>query len=432
LTPLSTGRISHELAIGGEYGRTVGKFTRRETTYVFRTTQLSADILCGDNTFDCVENEQFFTERQVYDAGASTATLDQFAIFFDDRMHYRRLELRPGLRLSYDDLMGNTNLAPRLAAAIDLFGSGDTYLIAGINRYYGNTLLTDKLREAKNAFRTETRAAFRNRPLAWEPGVIPGVNVTRFAELETPYSDEIALGLDQALGGGRLSLKYVHREGHDEFARSYSPLQPDGLRYYTLNNNGRSRHDSYRTTWERSWNRHFLSLNATWQETTTSNEGYDTILENEELGDQIWYQGELIRKSDLPGSDFNRPVIVNLIWVAALPHGFTFTNVTRFRSGYNAIEGTGELRAAPGGERSIDPLTGEEIFTAFPVYEKTRYDDSVIFDWKVQWQSPAYRSHHVLLSLEANNIFNARTRTGGAARTFEMGRQFWAGVDYRF
>jgi hypothetical protein len=391
---------------------------------------LAADILCGDNIFDCVEQEQFFVERQVYPAASSSAILDQLTVYTENRLLYRRLEVRPGLRLSHDDLMDNTNLAPRLAASYDFFADGRTLLIGGLNRYYSGSLLTDKLREARRPFRTETRTSFRNRPLAWEPAPVHGRYATRFTELKTPYADEVTAGLDQALGGGRLSLKYVQRQGRDEFARSYSPLQADGLRYYTLNNHGRSRQESYRVTWERSWPRHFLSFNATWQQTTTSNEGYDDELEGEDLASRIWYRGDLIDKADLPGRNFNRPLLANLVWTVRLPFAMTFANIARYRGGYRAIENSGELRALPDGERRIDPLTGEELFEAFAVYEETRYGDALLFDWALRWQSPTWRRQYLLLSLEIDNVFNGRSKTAGNA--YEMGRQFWAGAEYRY
>lgn len=421
--PFVTGPIRHEITSGGEYLRTVGSFARKETTYVYQGARLSADIVCGENTYDCIDQEQFFTARQVYAAGSSTATINQIAAYFEDRIALRQLELRPGLRLSHDDLMRNTDLAPRLAATYDLFADGGTLLIAGLNRYYGASLLTAKLREAQIPFRTESRASYNNRPLPWEPAAEQGPNATRFTELQSPYSDEVVLGVDQGFCGGRLGIKSVHRQGHDEFARTWSPLQPGGLRYYTLNNNGRSRHQSYRVSWERSWEHDFLSINANYQVTTSNNASYDSVIENEALNDQVWFDGRLIRKSELPAFDHNRPVVVNLAWVAELPKGLTFTTLAHYRSGYRDIKNTGELREIGAGE-------GSPLIESAEVYEETKYSDVLIFDWKVTWSPPLVRN--LMLSLEIDNVLDSRSRTGGASPVFELGRQFWLGGDYRF
>jgi outer membrane receptor protein involved in Fe transport len=154
------------------------------------------------------------------------------------------------------------------------------------------------------------------------------------------------------------------------------------------------------------------------------------LLENEESDSRIWYKNELIFKSDLPAFNQNRPIIVNLLWVAELPARFTFTNLSRYRSGYRQIVPTGEFRPLP--ERRIDPDTGEEILDAAAVYEEIKHSGKVIFDWKLGWSTPVYHQQGLNFSLEINNVFNSRTRTGGTTTTYEMGRQFWAGVAYDF
>lgn len=430
--PLSAGHISHELSTGLELNRTDANFERRETSFAYQGARLSPDILCGDNSFDCVEKEQFFTERLVYAAGISSARINQGALFVEDLARFERLELRPGLRLEYNDLMEQTNLAPRLAAHYDLFGNQATLLSAGLNRYYGATLLTAKLREAKQPIQSESRTSFRNRPLAWEANAPKAHSLTRFSSLDTPYADEFALGVDQTLYGGRLSLKYVRRESKDELATSVSPLQPDGLFRFTFNNQGRSRHESYRMTWERNWSAHLLSLNATYQETSSNHDDYDDQLMQGNTSGQVWYQGQLIGLSELPGRDHNRPWRLNLTYVATLPRGFTFTNITRFRSGYRKIENSGRTEAIPGSEARPDPFTGEPIFEARDVYEEVKYGHVLTFDWKLSWRSPAWQGQSVVLTLEALNLFNARSRTAGTTDAYELGRQFWAGAQYYF
>lgn len=429
---LTLGRSHHNVSAGLEFSRITASFERLQTSYAYQGAQLTPDILCGDNSFDCVENEQFFTERLVYLAGKSRAELNQGALFVEDLARIGRWELRPGLRLEHNDLMTQTNLAPRLTASYDLFGDQASVLTAGLNRYYGSTLLTAKLREAKQPFRSESRAAFRNRPLAWEPNAIQGRVLTRFSELETPYADELALGLDQSLYGGRLSLKYVLRENRDELVTSFGPLQADGLRRFTFNNLGRSHHEAYRLTWERSWTKHLLSLNATYQETRSNYINYDDELGQENTSGQVWYQGRRISLSELPGRDHNRPWRLNLTYVATLPQGFSFTNITRLRSGYRKIENSGRTEAIPGSESRPDPFTGEPIFEVRDVYEEVKYSPVVTFDWKLSWRSPHWQGQSIELTIEALNLFNARSRTAGSTDAYELGRQFWAGAQYYF
>lgn len=432
LDPIFTRMIRHELTTGIDLNRTLGSFEREKPTYVYTGAQLLPDIICGDNDFDCITGEQFFTTRILFPTAKSQAVIHQLGMHGEDLLRYRRFELRPGLRLDYNDLMEQANLAPRFVATYDLFGSGATLLRAGANRYYGTTLLTDKLREAKPPFSSESRTSYLKQPTAWTAASTQGLNATRFNKLETPYADELSLGLDQKVVGGILSLQYLHRQGRNEFSRSYSPLQPDGLRYYTLNNLGRSHHERYSLAWQRHWSQHFLQLNASWQETKTNNESYDTVLTEEELDSRVWYNNQLIYRNDLPARVQNRPIIVNLVWVAELPAHFTFTSLSRYRSGYRQIVSTGEFRPLPDAITRIDPVTGEEILDAVPVYEEIKSSGKVIFDWKLGWTLPVYRQQEMNFSLEVNNVFNSRIQTGGSTTTFEMGRQFWAGVAYDF
>jgi hypothetical protein len=427
-----TGSVTHQFNVGLDYERIRGAYDRRETTYVYKQAKLTPDIICDGDSFDCVEREQFFTYRNVYEASSTSASINQYSIHLDDLIHLKRLGLRPGIRISYDDYMRNLTFASRFAATLDVFGDDRTVLTAGLNRYYGRTLLTYKLREARKPFRSETRTSYHNRPTEWEPDSFQGVNVAQFSELETPYSDEAAIGLDQSLLGGRLSVKYVERKGKDEFAREYGAVQPDGLRYYTMNNNGSSRHESYRISWERMWDKHFLSINATYQESTTSNEDYDAALEDDELEDRVWHDGKIIYKSELPRNDYNRPYVANLTYIAELPLGFTFTNFTKYRSGYRNLEDTGEEKAIPEGQRRIDPLTGEEIYEALAVYDEVKQSDVVLFDWKITWQNAFFKKQDLLLNLEIYNVFDEKAHAGSSHNEYEMGRQFWAGLEYLF
>ncbi len=427
-----TGAVAHGFKTGVDFATIRGDFDRKQTTYVYQQALLSPDIACGGDSYDCVDGEQFFTFRKVYEAGSAWATINRLSLYGEDAIRFRRLSLRPGVRFTYDDFMHNANLAPRLAATYDLFGNGKTVLIAGVNRYYGTTLLTDKLREAEKAYTSETRSSYQNQLTPWTPAAFQGTSETRFSDLKTPYSDEVALGLDQALFAGRLSLKYVHREGKDEFARAYGPLQPDGLRYYAMNNNGSSRHSSYRLSWERTWPRTFFSINATYQQTTTSNADYDTLLDNGDGDSRVWYHGKAVYPNDLPRTDFNRPFLANLTYMARLPLGFSFVNLTRYRGSYHTLENTGVQKAVPEGSGRIDPMTGQEIPEELYVVDDVRHSAALLFDWKLRWQKKLFPGQRLGVNLEIYNVFNSKADAGTLAGTYIMGRQFWLGMDYTF
>jgi hypothetical protein len=253
-----------------------------------------------------------------------------------------------------------------------------------------------------------------------------------FSDLNTPYSDEAVVGVDQALLGGRLSLKYVHRKGEDEFAREYGPVQDDGLRYYSMNNNGSSRHDSYRASWERGWEKHYLLLTWNYQDSSTSNETYDAFLDEEDSEGRVWYNGEIVYRSELPRSDYNRPHTVEMLYMVDLPKGFRFTNFARYLSSYHNLENTWEERPVPDSDRRFDALTGEFVEENLYVYDDVKRDDAVIVDWKLSWLGNLFGHPRVGLHLDVLNVFDRKVESGTNPGEYRLGRQFWAGLDMAF
>lgn len=48
-------------------------------------------------------------------------------------------------------ILYKNNLSPRLSATYDIWGTGNTLIIGGVNRYYGRSMLTYALYGAQNA-----------------------------------------------------------------------------------------------------------------------------------------------------------------------------------------------------------------------------------------------------------------------------------------
>ncbi|WP_432823829.1 TonB-dependent receptor plug domain-containing protein [Trichloromonas sp.] len=418
--PVRTGPVSHEIKLGYGFERLTGTYEREDQTHIYSLARNDASVNCGDNLLDCVDGQQYLWFRSVYEPDSVDETIDRHHLFIEDRLQFQRLTLRPGLRVARDNFMQNTDRDLRLAATYDLLGDGDTLLIAGVNRYHGQSLLTYKLSEAKKPYYTERRSKIAGTDFLG-PWALVSQNraFTRYSELKTPYSDELTFGVDQALLGGRLKVNYIERRGKDEFASQTSDRDAQGRTFTTLNNNGRSEHEEVGIEWERSWKKHYLALNATWQRTETSNENYRVGLEEEELMEQVYYHGDLINRIDLPRDDYNRAYVGNLVYSATLPHGFTFTNRTRYRSGYCSLEDTGADALGPNGE-------------AVPVYAKFKQPESWLFDWVLDWRRDLYRKQGIQLSLEVYNVFNQKVKAGALDETYEMGRQVWAGMEYYF
>jgi len=422
--PITFGTSTHTFDMGIQYEWVQGTYDRKETTFLYSEPNTTAglDIICGDNTFDCIDGEQFFTKRAIYQANEAQATINLYSLYLEDSVRWQCFQVTPGVRVDYDDYMENLNIAPRLAASWDMFANRKTVFSTGFNRYYGRSLLTYSLREAILPYYSETRTSYQNHPTDWQRASYQGYNVNKFSELDTPYSDEIMVGIDQALFGGRLSLKYVHRENKDEFTRSYGPIMPDGLRYYTATNDGHSIHRSYRVSWERQWLRHFLSLNVTYRKSDKSNEDYDDILEDADDQPQVYYDGRVWFKGDLPGDEFRQPYEIKLTYIGQLPWGLMFSNFTKYRSSYTNLENT---------YKEIDiPTTTDS--NGVNIYDKVTREAALTFDWKLRWEHATWQQQKLALDLEIYNVFNSKIETVSLNEVYELGRQFWLGAEYLF
>ncbi|NCD24260.1 MAG: hypothetical protein EOL86_01520 [Deltaproteobacteria bacterium] len=421
----------HALAGGLDLEHVRGTFERSETAYVYYSPKASSSVWdpTGSQT-DSVDKEQYFSKRSVYDADSVSADMNILAVYVEDEIGIDRLMLRPGVRLSYDDFLENVNLSPRLAAEYDLFADKSTILIGGLNRYHGQGLMTYKLREARKELRREERSPGAGNAVYPERGDEDGywrasdasTSKYRFSSLDTPYSDEAVLGFDQSLAfgandWGRLSVRWINRWYEDEFARERIE-DADGEFRYILNNNGSSRYQGLTGTWSKEWRRHALELNLTVQETITSHESYDSTLDDEALDEKVWYDGDLVDKIDLPRTNFNRPWVASLVYTAKLPLGFSFSNVTWARAGYRAVV------------RADDDVTvdGED----YDVYERVNREPVYTFDWKLTWDAPVTDSQILTLGLEVLNVFDARIPVADSEDSYELGRQFWLGMEYRF
>jgi len=429
--PAPRGDLRQQVTAGLGYQRTLGSYRRPEDATVYTDSRTTPDVICGADLFACVDGEQFFTLRTTYQAVKLEETINSGYLFADDRVGFGRLEVRPGVRLSYDDFLGNLNLAPRLSTRYDLFGSGQTLLIGGLNRYYGKVPLAFKLREALRPPASAYRTTDLGVVTEWFPDPLGLSHVARFSPLDTPFTDEAMLGVDQALVGGRLTLKWIRRYGRDEFARSFGPEQADGLRYYTMTNDGSSDTEIYRAAWERSWSRQTLLLSWTHQRSLTSNEDFNTLLDEAGYEPRVWYNGGVVYKSELPRSDFNRPDVGRLFYSCRLPGGFEFSNLTRYLAGFEVLEDTGLDVAVPAAQRRVDARTGT-VEESLPLYETAHYGNEWIFDWKLSWQHAWWQSLTSRLSVEINNVFNRRIESADEPGSFQLGRQFWVGVEGRF
>lgn len=418
VVPLHSGPLTHELEAGIDLERAEGRYRRPDDTFQFYSAQTDPDVDCAPDDIGCIEGEQYFGGRIIFPSGRAETSIDYLRLYLEDLISFDRFQIRPGLRFSYNDFQKNANLGPRLLTRFDLFDDDRTVFFAGLNRYYGKVFLSYALREGinPNIFQSRNLEA-NNQPGTWD-SFLQG-SAYRYSELKTPYTDEISAGVTQKLFGGTGELHYLHRKRQDGYARQKGDREEDGIRYYSLNNNGSSSHEEYGLSWEKQAGRQSVHLNVTYQETTSSNIDYDEQFDLEDLNTLTWFKGEVINKEELPREDYNRPWIANLFYSVLLPKGFEFTNLTTWRAGYEGLD-------------RVFPLPTDAPASVTEAYEVVDKPSSWIFDWKLAWHRKIDHIGGLTLNLEVLNVFNEKTAVGSKENEFEMGRQFWAGAEYLF
>ncbi len=420
----STGDLTHIVNVGFHYSRDYGEYNRKETTYTHSGATLNSAVICAAGDPACAGEEQYFDRRNVFPAQKEDASLNYFSGYLEDLITVGPVELRPGVRISHDDFMKNTNTAHRLAGSWDIFSNGETILVGGHNRYYGETLLTYKLREAIEPFFREERTLDpeTSRLSEWVFDRDFSVTLNKYSELDTPFSDEWNIGIKQKLFGGTLELNYLERDHKDQFARERI-TELDGTRYYILNNNGSSQYESVKAMWERQWQDHYININYTYTDQIASNESYDDDFDEEDLDEKVWYDGDIIFIDELPRADFYRKHALAVIYTGRLPYGFTFTNIAKYLGNYEAIN-------------SVKMSDEDKIAAGIPVeldiYAKEKRPDYWIVDWRLDWEKAWNTDQALVLTFEINNVFNRTPPAGESISTYELGRQFWLGMTYKF
>lgn len=426
--PVLAGRFAHIFNVGTEVSHDDGTFHRKQTTYEHALNRAVKDTTVNCNADDpsCLDGEVYFRERRAYGAERQSATINSYAAYLDDLVETGPFTIRPGLRLSHDDYMENTDLAYRLAGSWDIFRNGRTVLLGGYNRYYGQSLLTYKLREARAPYQLQTRTKRTdgsNQLTDWTPGSNQALLGHQYSKLDTPYSDEWTVGIAQQLFNGSLEINYLERDNQDQFARELITTTVDDQtqRDWELNNNGSSEYASVKVSWTRQWRNHYLGVNYTYSDQQSSNESYDDIFNELNLEEEVWYDGEIINSNDLPRLDYNREHMFNIIYTGRLPGNFTFTNVTRYLGEYEARD-----------RLSTSEKTEQGIPAELVAYRKAARPDYWAFDWRLDWEKTTYRKQLLVLSLEVNNVFDRTPPAGDSEDIYELGRQFWLGMTYSF
>lgn len=424
--PVQTGPVQHQWISGVTVERVEGREERTEQTTNYSTWVTDDNVVCNEGDIDCISGEQFAWYQTAYPEYSAEGELTSLGTYLEDSLVWDRITLRPGVNLSYNDLNKNMDYAFRNTVFFDLFADGSSILSAGANRYYGKSLLSHAIAGERKEYTTMKRSnvlEVDNTPEEWVDKPRTSFRQIQLSDLKTPKVDEWSVGFEQDLLGGRLNLCYIDRNSEDSLSLDIMSKDENGYIYSEWTNLGNSRHKEVTVAWEREWDRHFLLVDGTWQRSFSTNEDYSDNFELEDFEDPVWYKDQVKLKTDLPRADYNRKWSANLIYRVNLEYGFSFTNITRYRSGYAAIGKTYE-------DDHLLP-NGDEI----DVFDDLSYPSSTTFDWKLEWEKTLSETQTMTVTLDVYNVFNRKLYGYDYSNnkvTYQMGRQLWVGVDYSF
>lgn len=432
------GGSEHTVQFGLGIQRRDADYERLNDHYIYQSGVATRSCTLADGSIDTVScslspllsgtgTGQYLSQLQLYHAGAFKVSGTEYEAWAQDTIEIGRWTLRPGLRLDHNDLFGQTDLSPRLALSWDVFGTADTRIDAGINRYYGRSFFSYLLRDGRERLReAKTRSSSS---IAWDD-VTGTINVAsnRLRDLDSPYTDEWTLGIDQRFEHLQVHAKYVDRRTSRDVLRRRVTDPLDSTLYnrntYEYTNDGRS--DSQ--TWTLSmgsrrpldgWGmRNSWQVSADYTDVARNYNSYEDLLEMDQL---VRYEGQLMYRHQLPATDYLRPWSVRLSTVTELPVlGLSWNNFFRLRAGFEGtVSGAAEI------------IDGQSV----PTLTRKVFPRTWTWDTNVEYRLALPREQEAYARVEVMNVLNRSNQTSGttAGNTYyEPGRSFWVELGYAF
>ncbi|KFF66045.1 TonB-dependent receptor [Pectobacterium brasiliense] len=438
LNPTFLLGMTHQVDFGWQADFASTQYRRFQDAYTSsvaaNATYVNPNVVCLPGDSMCIPGEQFAGTRTLFPARTVQASYNSYAAYLQDSMSYGRLEVTPGVRVTYDDFLENLNFAPRFAASYDVFGDRSTRVFGGANRYYGANMLSYKLRQGIGTNILERRTS-STAPWVSDPARL-GSNYT-VSDLNTPYSDEVTLGLSQRVINTVWTAKWVNRQGKDQFGRE--SITANGQSYRVMNNQGRTEGNTLSLEVQPISPHRFSFAEVNWKlgasmvkNKSNSIAYYDDTNTDES---RVIVDGKLMYKGDMDAMDFNTP------WTAFLSVDTYFPAIrvnwgqrVGYTSGYKGYLTASAQTVCPGGSPACD---ADPSFSGSAAeHVSTKYDDFISYDWRLSYSQPIYKTQTLDFTLDVLNVLDNVVETQQISRfdtkivTYKPGRQFWLGVAY--
>jgi hypothetical protein len=435
----TTWQVKHEPVLGLNLGQRKAQYERPEDYRHYLTVStLPASLgsclfsdgsrdteACSNTAYRSSAVGQYFRRLMTYRSGSFELDNRQWGAFAEDQMRWGDFGLRLGVRVDRDDLSAKTQVGPRMVFSWQ--PNEALQLDLGANRYQGRNLFAYALQEKANTLLyTQTRpttsmtwgAATQSKPL------------NRLDSMETPYDDELTLGAtyeSDALAGP-LSLRWVRRDGQNLIVRRLvtQDTSCNSNQCYVYTNNGQSLTRDTTLSWSSAKAFKTGPLVTRWwvafnhSDVRTNHGNYNDTLSSDELNDEpVLFEGRLVRYSELPANDFNRPWTMRIGALSAVPsQQLKLSGILRVRDGYQAISNVGST--------DVDGTTVD-------TWERTALPKAVTLDSVLQWSPRLGQGQHLDIKLTVENLTNRRNKSSvGVYTAYERGRTFALELGYSF
>lgn len=397
--------------------------------------------------------EAIYNDVDSYDA------LTTLGYYFQTQLKVDRFTFTPGFRIDTDDFTGNVDIAPRLKLEVDTFDNKMLNFMVGYNRYYGTALREYAFDRTRSAYFYNWEYDENDNVYSTEGGnKVNSVTKIDLDGLETPYSDEFTTGVFGTVLGVDYKLDYTYRDHRNQLLSVEDEIRTimyEGSGFSQtvekLTNNGHSTYRGLTLTLERGFDfgslgKHIFGLGATISKTKTFNGSYDDTVELDYSGytavqntSKVYYNEELIDKSDLPAEDYNAPLTLTFTWQTSFfDDRLRFYSLNRWKDDSKGImldsrsdKNTPYGTVADGGESSYW-YTDESKSEFATAYKKGIIRGGLISDINIEYDVLKHEDYTLGLSFDMYNIFNTNIGVSatedGSGGTDSVRRSFWLGV----
>ena len=147
---LQLGLSTHQFNIGIDTQYVKAK-TTTEKNKVFRRF-MDDNSAQGSRDDGVIAGEQYARDMIVSPQQSAKQDYLTLAGYIEDTINIERLMLRPGVRVSYDNITKDVNLAPRFFVNLDILNDHRFNINGGYNRYYGSQILSYALRGKQESY----------------------------------------------------------------------------------------------------------------------------------------------------------------------------------------------------------------------------------------------------------------------------------------